>query len=97
MFYSPRTHAAINQNAASLQSSLLSQTLPKSNPSTQNTTLHILSFTYNKSNPDNTFPLVYVAIPSPSKLYQEHLMIRAKSEAKIGNERLQKEGFFVGL
>lgn len=42
-----------------------------------------------------TLSLVYIAIPSPSKLCQEYLMIRAKSEAKIGNERLQKEGLLA--
>lgn len=44
-----RTHTAINQNTASLLFSPPSQLLPKSNPSIQNTTLHMPSFTYNKT------------------------------------------------
>lgn len=44
-----RTHTAINQNTASLLFSPPSQMLSKANPSIENTTLHMLSFTYNKT------------------------------------------------
>lgn len=84
------SHTAMNQNTASLLSSLLSQTFPTLNPSTQNTTFqpyHL--FIINLIEP-NTFLLVYLARAFSSKLYQSYPMTHTISGVEIGKQYVRE-------